>query len=86
MGIEAWGVMALCGSLGEVFRASLGGEVDESVVVFVRCAVLVGSFLGKSCFKFFEEWTARLAKSRGGDETVGVPADVVYAGWGVGAT
>ena len=28
VGIKAWDVTAVCGSLGEVLRANLGGEVD----------------------------------------------------------
>ena len=52
VGIEVWGVIAVRGSVGEILRANLGGEVDESVIVFVGCAALVGSFLCESCFKF----------------------------------
>ena len=37
--------------MGEILRANLGGEVNESVVVFDRCAVLVGSFLCQSSLR-----------------------------------
>ena len=36
VGAKAWGVVVVCGGLGEEFRAHFGGDVDVSVVVFVE--------------------------------------------------
>ena len=50
------GAVVACGGLGEKSRVNFGGGVDESVVVFVWRAVVVGSFMGEPCFKCFKEW------------------------------
>ena len=56
VGAKAWSLLVACGGLGDEFRANFGGDLEESVAVFVGWSILVGgTFLGEACLKLFEE-------------------------------